>query len=104
MQNALELAVGLCCCLKICNCIINVVVMGLVLGQSFMVISGTGVLLCKGISLFNVLWECLCCYLHVSYIVYKYFDKSLHIGSSDPTCVQSFCDTGIQTEQEELEK
>ena len=31
-----------------------------------------------------------CCYLHVNYIVYKNFDRSLHIGSSDPTCVQNF--------------
>ena len=57
-----------------------------------------------------------CCCLHVNYIVYKTFDRSLHVGSSDPTCVQNFrpvaltgfWDTGIQTEeqeqQEELEK
>ena len=25
-----------------------------------------------------------CCCLHVNYIVYKHFDKLLHIGSSDP--------------------
>ena len=31
-----------------------------------------------------------CCCLHVNYIVYKHFDKSLHIGSLDPTCVQNF--------------
>ena len=30
-----------------------------------------------------------CCCLHVNYIVYKHFDKSLHVGSSDPTCVQN---------------
>ena len=29
-----------------------------------------------------------CCCLHVNYIVYKHFDRSLHVGSSDPTCVQ----------------
>ena len=28
--------------------------------------------------------------LHVNYIVYKHFDRSLHVGSSDPTCVQNF--------------
>ena len=28
-----------------------------------------------------------CCCLHINYIVYKYFDRSL---SSDPTCVQNF--------------
>ena len=30
------------------------------------------------------------CCLHVNYIVYKHFDRSLHVGSSDPTCVQKF--------------
>ena len=31
-----------------------------------------------------------CCWLHVNYIVYKHFDISMHVGSSDPTCVQNF--------------
>ena len=31
-----------------------------------------------------------CCCLHINYIVYKHFDRSLHIRSSDPTCVQNF--------------
>ena len=31
-----------------------------------------------------------CCCLHVKYIVYKHFDRLLHVGSSDPTCVQNF--------------
>ena len=31
-----------------------------------------------------------CCWLHVNYIVYKHFDRSLHAGSSDSTCVQNF--------------
>ena len=31
-----------------------------------------------------------CCCLHVNYIVYKHFDRSLHVGSLDPTCVQNF--------------
>ena len=31
-----------------------------------------------------------CCCLHVNYIVYKHFDRSLHVGSSDPICVQNF--------------
>ena len=30
------------------------------------------------------------CCLHVNYIVYKHFVRSLHIGSLDPTCVQYF--------------
>ena len=31
-----------------------------------------------------------CCCLHINYIVYTHFDRSLHVGSSDPTCVQNF--------------
>ena len=31
-----------------------------------------------------------CCCLHVNYIVYKHFDRSLHVVSSYPTCVQNF--------------
>ena len=31
-----------------------------------------------------------CCCLHVNYIVYKQFYRSLHVVSSDPTCVQNF--------------
>ena len=30
------------------------------------------------------------CCLHVNYIVYKHFNKSVHIGLSKPTCVQNF--------------
>ena len=36
--------VGVCCCLKICSSVVNVLVMGLVLGPSLMVISITGIL------------------------------------------------------------
>ena len=45
-------------------------------------------IICKSISI--VLWEWLCCYLQVKYIVYKHFDRSLNIWLSDPTCVQNF--------------
>ena len=31
-----------------------------------------------------------CCCLHVKHIVYKHFDKSLHIGLLNSTCVQNF--------------
>ena len=31
-----------------------------------------------------------CCCLHVNYIVYKHSDRSLHVRSLDPTCVQNF--------------
>ena len=55
-------------------------VMGLVLAQSLMAISTTGMLLYAKIH---------CCCLHINYIVYKHFDRSLHVGSLDPTCVQN---------------
>ena len=59
------------------------VVMGLVLGQSLMVKCSTGVLLyAKVCSLYNILWECIA-------VVYKHFDRSLHVGSSDSSCVQN---------------
>ena len=75
---------GVCCCLQTCNSIVYVLVMGLVLGQSLMVISTTGILLYAKVSLFyNLLWECIV-------IVYKYFDRLLHVRSLDPTCVQNF--------------
>ena len=49
-----------CCCLQTCNSILYVVVMGLVLGQSLMVISKTGIMLYAKVSpLYNVLWECI---------------------------------------------
>ena len=31
-----------------------------------------------------------CCCLHINYIVSKHFDRSLHVGASDPTFVQNF--------------
>ena len=31
-----------------------------------------------------------CCCLHVNYIVYKHFDRLLHVRSSNSTCVQNF--------------
>ena len=47
-----------CCCLHIHS--VNVLVMELVLGQSLMFISTTGILLyANKISLYNVLWECI---------------------------------------------
>ena len=52
--------------------------------------------------------------LHINYIVYKHFDRSLHVASLNHTCVQNFTAVSltifeIQTEeqeqrQEELEK
>ena len=49
-----------CCCLQTCNSVVYVAVMGLVFGQSLMVISTTGSLLYAKVSpLYNVLWECI---------------------------------------------
>ena len=46
-----------CCCLQTCNSDVFVVVMGLVLGQSLMVICTTGIMLYAKVSrLYNVLW------------------------------------------------
>ena len=49
-----------------------------------------------------------CCGLHVNYIVYKHFDRSLHVRSSDPTCVQYLRPVSLTVfeirQEEELEK
>ena len=51
---------GVCCCLQICNSVVNMLVMGLVLEQSLMVISTTDILLyAKVYLLYNVLLECI---------------------------------------------
>ena len=56
-----------------------------------MVISIMGIqLYVKVFPLYNVLREWLCCCLHANYIVYRHFDRSLHIWVLDPTCVQNF--------------
>ena len=48
-----------------------------------MVISTMGIMLhAKVFPFYNVLWECI---VHVKYTVYKYFDRSVHIKSLDPT-------------------
>ena len=46
-----------CCCLQTCISVVYIVVMGLVFGQSLMVISTMGIT--KVSPLFNVLWECI---------------------------------------------
>ena len=49
-----------CCCLQTCNSDVYVVVMGLVFGQSLMVISTMGIMLYAKVSpIYNVLWECI---------------------------------------------
>ena len=62
------------------------IVMGLVLEQSLMVITITGIPLCAKVPCYGSVY-CYC--LHVNYIVYKHYDRSLHVVSSDPTCVQN---------------
>ena len=54
-----------------------------------MIISIMGILLYEKYLPF-IKWEWLCCCLQVNYIVYKYFDRSLHIWVLDPTGVQKF--------------
>ena len=55
-----ETAVGVCCCLQTCNSVVNILVMGSVLGQSLMIIFSKGNLLYAKVSpLYNVLWECI---------------------------------------------
>ena len=44
----------------------------------------------KVFPLYNVLWEWLCCCLQANYIVYKHFNRFLHIWVLNPTCVQNF--------------
>ena len=51
---------GVYFCLQTCSSVVNMLVMGLVLGPSLMVISITGILLYAKVSpLYNVLWECI---------------------------------------------
>ena len=51
---------GVCYCLQTCNSVVYVLVMCLLLGQSLMVISTTGILLYAKVSpLYSVLWECI---------------------------------------------
>ena len=51
---------GIYCCLQTFKLVKNVLVMGIVLGQSLMVISTTDNLLYANVSpLYNVLWECI---------------------------------------------
>ena len=51
---------GVCFCLQTCNSVVNMLVMGLVLGQSLMIISTMDILLYAKVSLlYNVLWECI---------------------------------------------
>ena len=60
MEKTFQLAVGVCCCLQTCNLVVNMVIMGLALGQSLMFISITGILLyAKVCPFYNVLWECI---------------------------------------------
>ena len=60
MEKTFQLAVGVYCCLQTYNSDINMLVMGLVLGLSFMVISITDILLyAKASPLYNILWECI---------------------------------------------
>ena len=51
---------GACCCLKTCNSVLNMLVMGLVLGPSLMVIIIMSIFLYAKVSpLYKVLRECI---------------------------------------------
>ena len=44
---------------------------------------------------YNIIWECIV-------VVYKHFDRSLHVKSSDPTYVENFRPVPLtETETEE---
>ena len=60
-------------------------VMGLVLGQSYLL--RVSCYMQKYLS-FTMYYGRLC--LHITYIIYQHFDRSLHVESSDPACVQHF--------------
>ena len=60
MEKTFSVAVGVCCCLQTCNLVVNMLVMGLVLGPSLKVIPVTGILLYAKVSpIYNVSWECI---------------------------------------------
>ena len=65
MERNMQNTLSICCCLQICNSVVNMVVMGLVLGQSLMVISA--LLLCKSTYLPFTMYCEVCCCLHVKY-------------------------------------
>ena len=68
MEKIFELAVGVFCRLQTFTSVVSIVVIGLVLGQSLMVISTIAIPLYVKVSiLYNVSQECLCCYLHINY-------------------------------------
>ena len=52
MPKTFELAVDVCCCLETCNSVVNMKMMGLVLGQSLMVIPTIGISLYAQVSPF----------------------------------------------------
>ena len=54
---------GACCCLQACKSVAYMLVIGLVLGQSLMVVSAADIVLYAKVSLFyNALWECIVVY------------------------------------------
>ena len=78
---------GVCCCLQTFKSVVYKLVVGLVLGQCWIVIFTTDILLYAKVSpIYNVLWECIV----VVYTYTTYFGRSVLIKSSDPTCVQNF--------------
>ena len=68
-----------CCCLQTFNSVVNMLVMWLVLGQSLMVISTTGILLYAKVSpVYNVLRECHCYCLHKVHCLQTFENMGAH--------------------------
>ena len=78
-----------CCCLQKYNSVVYVVYSDGVNKFDGHIYHGYPVI-CKSISHLKCIMGVYCCCLHTNYIVYKDFDRSLHVRSSDPTCVQNF--------------
>ena len=74
---------GVCCCVQMCNSVIKHCGEGASTWAKFDGHTYVALVSCC-MQKYLLLWECLCCCLQVNYIVYKHFDRSLHIGSSDP--------------------
>ena len=86
MEKTCQLAVGVCCCLKTCNSVVNMLLMWLVHGPSLMIKSITGILLYAKVSPIIMYYE-VCCCLYVKQLVYKHLNRSVHIGPSKSRCL-----------------
>ena len=73
MESTFQLAVGVCCCLQTCNSVVNILVMGLVLGPSLTIISIMSIL------------------LHENYLPFiMYYGSALFLFTRKVHCLQTF--------------